>query len=55
MLILIKKTFEKSQVNQTFTKIVDLAIKILRDRISDKFINGLISKNFFLKKVFRYY
>ena len=47
-----KKPFEKisSKSNIYIKKSFDLAIKILRDRISDKFINGPISKKFFLKK-----
>ena len=46
------KPFEKISIksNDYITKSFDLALKILNKKISNKFINGPISKKYFLKK-----
>ena len=53
-----KSAFDKisSKSNVYIQKSFDTALKILKKNISNKFINGPISKKFFLKKkIFRYY
>ena len=47
-----KKAFDKisDKSNNYIKKSFDIALKILNKKISNKFINGPISKKFFLKK-----
>ena len=47
-----KKPFDKisSKSNRYIEKSFDIAIKIMNSKISNKFINGPVSKKFFLKK-----
>ncbi len=47
-----KKAFEKisNKSNNYIRKSFDIALKILNEKITNKFINGPISKKFFLKK-----
>ena len=49
-----KKPFEKisSKSNVYIEKSFEIALKILKKKITNKFINGPISKKFFLKKKF---
>ena len=47
-----KKAFDKisNKSNDYIKKSFDIALKILNKKITNKFINGPISKKFFLKK-----
>ena len=47
-----KKPFDKisSKSNRYIEKSFDIALKIMNSKISNKFINGPVSKKFFLKK-----
>ena len=47
-----KKPFDKisSKSNEYINKSFDIAIEIIKKKISNKLINGPISKKFFLKK-----
>ena len=49
-----KKPFDKisSKSNAYIEKSFEIALKILKKKITNKFINGPISKKFFLKKRF---
>ena len=52
-----KKAFNKisSRSNDYINKSFNIALKILNQKITNKFINGPISKSFFKKKVFGYH
>ena len=53
-----KKPFDKisNKSNEYIKKSFDVALKILNEKITNKFINGPVSKKFFLKKkIFRYH
>ena len=53
-----KKAFDKisNKSNEYIKKSFNIALKILNQKITNKFINGPISKKFFFeKKIFRYH